>query len=163
MNLKSYCGAEVGIYLCGSVGNYIIYYHYHYLKTWDVRAWVWAQSRKYTAIVLHHHCINQSYQSQLSTFIHKSSFYCTQEAIQTALLKLDDGLDNTFVLPFRSPSEVFKEPQCYKMQSYRGSQMWDFTTVGLWRQVELASYISFIVVQLSNQLGRNKANSKKAY
>lgn len=50
-----------------------------------MRAWVWAQStKKYWQCT----CINQSYQSQLSTFIHKSSFYCTQEVCPNCSFKI---------------------------------------------------------------------------
>lgn len=78
----------MGINLRGSMGNYIIYYYLllllSLLKNLRREGPSLGTIHK---IYCHCTCINQSYQSQLSTFIHKSSFYCTQEAIQTALLK----------------------------------------------------------------------------
>lgn len=78
-----------------------------------------------------------------------------------------DGLDNAFVFPFCESiflhTEVCKEPR-YKVQSYRGSQVWESsTTVGFWMQVEMAGCFCLIVLQLSRRRGRDKENSEKAF
>lgn len=161
----------------------------YYSKTWGQGGWIWAQYRlaqtnhpaeeqksqrkEYSAsffwLILF---TSNSISHLIFSFIHHNlvlpSIYCTQFAVakQTTLSKSDGGPDNTFVLQFCEfislYTELCKEPQCHKVQSYRGSQVWEsFTTVGLWMQVELASYFSFIVLQLSNQRGRNEANQRK--
>lgn len=146
--LKSYQGADVSVYLCGSLGNYIILLNnlrpegldLGTVQTTNHPAGVEESHRKeYTATVLasQFFCLvkftsNSTTEDpvlSITTSILQRSFFCAQFAVdnQTALSKSVGGLDSTFVLPFCESislhTEVCKEPQCYKVQSYRGSQV----------------------------------------